>query len=138
MLSTSRQRFTFFFCLSWLFKHVKTTYGLTSGDAGLLAALPLLGGAAQTLDALSVSDRGYAEGQANYHEPRTEESGILREIEPDATGNTPKEDLAPVVEQYGLVTPGDAHVYEVTTTGTVTDRSQAIVKARDANIGRAS
>ena len=38
--------FTFFFCLSWLFSHVKTTYGLTASDAGLLAALPLLGGAA--------------------------------------------------------------------------------------------
>lgn len=38
--------FTFFFCLSWLFKHVKDTYNLTASDAGLLAALPLLGGAA--------------------------------------------------------------------------------------------
>lgn len=38
--------FTFFFCLSWLFSHVKTTYGLTAQDAGMLAALPLLGGAA--------------------------------------------------------------------------------------------
>ena len=38
--------FTFFFCLSWLFKHVKDTYQLTASDAGLLAALPLLGGAA--------------------------------------------------------------------------------------------
>jgi ACS family glucarate transporter-like MFS transporter len=37
--------FTFFFCLSWLFKHVKTTYGLTNQDAGILAMLPLLGGA---------------------------------------------------------------------------------------------
>ncbi|MGC6456437.1 MAG: MFS transporter [Coraliomargaritaceae bacterium] len=38
--------FTFFFCLSWLFKHVKTTYELTATNAGFLAALPLLGGAA--------------------------------------------------------------------------------------------
>ena len=38
--------FTFFFCLSWLFKHVKSTYNLTASDAGMLAALPLLGGAA--------------------------------------------------------------------------------------------
>ena len=37
--------FTFFFCLSWLFKHVKDTYELTASNAGLLAALPLLGGA---------------------------------------------------------------------------------------------
>jgi ACS family glucarate transporter-like MFS transporter len=38
--------FTFFFCLSWLFIHVKKTYDLTASDAGWLAALPLLGGAA--------------------------------------------------------------------------------------------
>ncbi|MFD2257067.1 MFS transporter [Luteolibacter algae] len=38
--------FTFFFCLSWLFKYVKDTYGLAAADTALLAALPLLGGAA--------------------------------------------------------------------------------------------
>ncbi|MEM1085806.1 MAG: MFS transporter [Verrucomicrobiota bacterium] len=37
--------FTFFFCLSWLFKHVKSTYDLSASDAGMLAALPLIGGA---------------------------------------------------------------------------------------------
>ena len=37
--------FTFFFCLSWLFKHVKDTYDLTSSEAGFLAAIPLIGGA---------------------------------------------------------------------------------------------
>ena len=48
-------------------------------------------------------------------------AAILREIEPDAEGRTAKENLAPVVEAYGRVTPGDAHVYEITTIGTVTD-----------------
>jgi predicted lipoprotein len=48
-------------------------------------------------------------------------AAILQLIEPDTDGNTPKEDLAQVVEQYGLVTAGDAHVYEVIATGTVTD-----------------
>ena len=38
--------FTFFFCLSWLFPYVKETYNLTSSEAGILAAVPLLGGAA--------------------------------------------------------------------------------------------
>lgn len=38
--------FTFFFCLGWLFTHVKDTYNLTSGEASWLAAMPLLGGAA--------------------------------------------------------------------------------------------
>jgi len=48
-------------------------------------------------------------------------AAILREIDPDTDGKVPKEALVPVVEQYGLVTPGDAHVYMVTTTGVVTD-----------------
>jgi len=38
--------FTFFFCLTWLYPHVKETYGLTASEAGFLAAVPLLGGAA--------------------------------------------------------------------------------------------
>lgn len=46
MLQYFCSNFTFFFCLSWLFKHVKSTYDLTASDAGMLAALPLLGGAA--------------------------------------------------------------------------------------------
>lgn len=46
MLQYFCSNFTFFFCLSWLFKHVKDTYDLTASNAGLLAALPLLGGAA--------------------------------------------------------------------------------------------
>ncbi len=38
--------FTFFFALTWLFPHVKETYDLNPSTAGLLSALPLLGGAA--------------------------------------------------------------------------------------------
>jgi len=45
MLQYFCSNFTFFFCLSWLFPHVKETYGLTAASAGLLASLPLLGGA---------------------------------------------------------------------------------------------
>lgn len=37
--------FTFFFCLGWLYPHVKSTYNLSSQEAGFLAALPLIGGA---------------------------------------------------------------------------------------------
>lgn len=48
-------------------------------------------------------------------------AAILGRLEPDAEGNTPKEALGPVVEEFGRVTPGDAHVYAVTTSGTVTD-----------------
>jgi ACS family glucarate transporter-like MFS transporter len=37
--------FTFFFALTWLFPYVKETYDLSPGNAGLLCALPLVGGA---------------------------------------------------------------------------------------------
>lgn len=48
-------------------------------------------------------------------------AAILSRLEPDAEGNTDKESLVPIVEEYGLTTPGDAHVYAVTTAGTITD-----------------
>jgi ACS family glucarate transporter-like MFS transporter len=37
--------FTFFFALTWLFPYVKETYDLSPTNAGLLCALPLIGGA---------------------------------------------------------------------------------------------
>jgi ACS family glucarate transporter-like MFS transporter len=37
--------FTFFFTLTWLFPHIKKTYGLTAVDAGFYAAAPLVAGA---------------------------------------------------------------------------------------------
>jgi len=37
--------FTFFFCLSWLYPYVKETYNLTASEAGIWAAVPLVGGA---------------------------------------------------------------------------------------------
>jgi len=36
--------FTFFFCLTWLFPHLKQTYQLTSMHAGFLAAAPFIAG----------------------------------------------------------------------------------------------
>jgi ACS family glucarate transporter-like MFS transporter len=46
MLQYFCSNFTFFFCLTWLYPHVKETYQLTASEAGFLAAVPLLGGAA--------------------------------------------------------------------------------------------
>lgn len=37
--------FTFFFCLTWLFPHIKTTYGLDALEAGFYASAPLIFGA---------------------------------------------------------------------------------------------
>ncbi len=38
--------FTFFFCLTWLFPHLRQTYELTAVHAGFLAAAPFVAGAA--------------------------------------------------------------------------------------------
>lgn len=37
--------FTFFFCLTWLFPHLKATYGLTAVETGFYASAPLIFGA---------------------------------------------------------------------------------------------
>ncbi|HAP34519.1 MAG TPA: MFS transporter, partial [Bacteroidetes bacterium] len=37
--------FTFFFCLTWLFPYIKSTYHLESVEAGLWASIPLIFGA---------------------------------------------------------------------------------------------
>ncbi len=46
---------------------------------------------------------------------------ILNDIEPGADGMVATEDLTPVAEALGLITTGEAHVYSVTGSGTVTD-----------------
>jgi predicted lipoprotein len=48
-------------------------------------------------------------------------ANILNEFEPDAAGIVATEELIPVAEALGLITTGDAHVYRVTGSGTVTD-----------------
>jgi predicted lipoprotein len=46
---------------------------------------------------------------------------VLGRIQPDAGGRAAVEDLTPVAEALGLITTGQAHVYRVNATGTVTD-----------------
>ena len=46
-------------------------------------------------------------------------SQILSEMEPDASGAAPKEELIDVANQYGLITEGEAHVYMVEGSGTI-------------------
>lgn len=55
--------FTFFFCLGWLFTHVKETYSLTAGEASWLAAMPLIGGAAGNWFSGWLVDRLYSKGK---------------------------------------------------------------------------
>ena len=46
---------------------------------------------------------------------------VLNRIEPDSQGKARTEDLTPVAQELGLITTGEAHVYRVKATGTVTD-----------------
>jgi predicted lipoprotein len=46
---------------------------------------------------------------------------ILNRITPDASGKATTESLTPVAEELGLITTGNALVYRVNATGTVTD-----------------
>jgi len=55
--------FTTFFCLTWLYPHVKATYHLTSADAGLYSMVPLLGGALGNVLSGWLVDRIYATGR---------------------------------------------------------------------------
>lgn len=55
--------FTFFFCLTWLFPHLQRTYGLEAFQTGLLASLPLLGGACGNWVGGWMVDHLYRRGQ---------------------------------------------------------------------------
>jgi len=46
---------------------------------------------------------------------------VLNRIQPDAEGKATKESLTPIAEELGRITTGEAHVYRVTASGTVTD-----------------
>jgi predicted lipoprotein len=46
---------------------------------------------------------------------------VLNRIEPDAAGKATKESLTPIAEELGRITTGEAHVYRVSGSGTVTD-----------------
>jgi ACS family glucarate transporter-like MFS transporter len=55
--------FTTFFCLTWLYPHVKATYQLNAADAGLYSMVPLLGGALGNILSGWLVDRIYATGR---------------------------------------------------------------------------
>ncbi len=58
--------FTFFFCLSWLFPYVKSTYNLDYTEAGFYTMIPLLGGALGNLASGSLVDKLYRGGQKAF------------------------------------------------------------------------
>lgn len=54
-----------------------------------------------------------------FDEKAVDLSKILSEMEPDANGVVPKDDLIQVANQYGLITDGEAHVYMVKGSGRI-------------------
>ncbi len=55
--------FTFYFCLTWLYPHLRTTYELTSIEASFYATAPFLGGAAGNWFSGWLIDRIYRQNQ---------------------------------------------------------------------------
>ena len=55
--------FTFFFCLTWLFPYLQRTYQLEALQTGLLAALPLVGGAIGNWVGGAIVDSLYRRGR---------------------------------------------------------------------------
>lgn len=55
--------FTFFFALTWLYPYVRETYNLTPEKAGVLAAIPLLGGFFGNLVSGALVDRIFRSGK---------------------------------------------------------------------------
>jgi predicted lipoprotein len=54
-----------------------------------------------------------------FDEKTEELSKILSEMEPDASGTAPKDELIAIANQYGLITVGEAHVYMVKGSGKI-------------------
>ena len=48
-------------------------------------------------------------------------ANVLNEIEPSSDGTITAEGMTPIAQALGLITTGEAHVYRVTGSGTVTD-----------------
>ncbi|MCB9423381.1 MAG: DUF2291 domain-containing protein [Ardenticatenaceae bacterium] len=54
-----------------------------------------------------------------FDDDAVELSKILSEMEPNAGGTAPKEELIAIANQYGLITDGEAHVYMVKGSGKI-------------------
>ena len=54
-----------------------------------------------------------------FNKEAVELSAIFSEMEPDASGAAPKDELIAVADRYGLITDGEAHVYMVKGSGKI-------------------
>jgi predicted lipoprotein len=74
-----------------------------------------------TFDPVSFVDENWDTIRAAISDNAVPLADVLNRFQPDDAGKAAVEDLTPVAEELGLVTTGEAHVYRVTATGTVTD-----------------
>lgn len=73
----------------------------------------------EVFDAAAYVEETWEEIQSTVRDGAVDLATVLNAIEVDASSSVAKEALTAVTEQYGLITPGEAHVYTVTATGTV-------------------
>ena len=72
-------------------------------------------------DPAAYVDSVWTEAQTAISDSAVDLAVILNQIQPDAEGMAATEALTPVAQANGLITSGDAHVYRVNASGTVTD-----------------
>jgi len=81
--------------------------------------------AAQTVQSEAFDPVAYVDGiweskiLPTINEEAVELPGIFSEMEPDASGTVPKEELIDIANKYGLITVGEAHVYMVKGSGKI-------------------
>jgi predicted lipoprotein len=72
-------------------------------------------------DPAAYVDENWDAVQASIKDNAVPLADVLNQITPNAEGKAATEALTPVAEELGLITTGEAHVYRVNATGTVTD-----------------
>ena len=72
-------------------------------------------------DPVAYVDDNWEAVQAAITENAVPLANVLNDIEPGPDGMISTAELTPVAEELGLITTGEAHVYRVNATGTVTD-----------------
>jgi predicted lipoprotein len=75
----------------------------------------------ESFDPVTYVADSWDEVQSVIKEQAVPLADILNRITPDANGKVTTEALTPVAQELGRVTTGNAHVYRVTASGTVTD-----------------
>lgn len=78
------------------------------------------GGQAEAFNPVVYVDGIWDRVDTTIREKAVDLAEILAAIKPNDDGRAPKDNLIGVAEQFGLITPGEAHVYMVKGAGTVT------------------